>query len=132
MSAAKETFSAKAERCWRPLPDWVKQLAIEADRTSASMAARRLGYSVGVVSAVIGNAYKGNIEAVAGKVKGALMGHEVLCPVLGEVRRDRCLSEQKRGFIGTSALRTRLYNACRNGCEHSLINKKQGGEDVPA
>ena len=123
----KESFAQIVARLWgSSAPDWVVVLAEEADRTSATAAARRIGYTGGVLSAVFRNAYKGDVRSVAGKVKGALLGHTVECPVLGEVRRDRCLDEQKKTFTGTSALRTRLYHACRSGCVHSRLGSTKG------
>ena len=128
----KETFTELAAKHWgAAAPDWIMALAAEADRHTATKAASRIGYSTGAVSSVIRNTYKGNLEAVAENVKGALLGHSVECPVLGEIRKDQCNAEQKKSFTGTSAIRTRLYNACRGGCMHSRTGSaKEGGHDV--
>ena len=121
------TASAKADAAWaNAAPDWVRVLAEEASRTSMISTARRIGYSTGVVSAVIANKYKGDLASVEARVRGALLSEEVECPVLGAVRKDRCADEQKKAFTGTSALRTRIYNACRSGCIHSRLNKGAG------
>lgn len=119
------TASEKAAAAWAgaAMPDWVRVLAEEAGRSSMGAVARRIGYSTGVVSAVIANKYKGDLGSVEARVRGALLSEEVECPVLGAVRKDRCVDEQKKNFTGTSALRTRLFNACRGGCVHSRLTK---------
>jgi hypothetical protein len=118
------TALQKAQTAWRDaLPDWVRVLAEEAARASMGAVAKRIGYSTGVVSAVIANKYRGDLGAVEARVRGALLSEEVECPVLGPLLKNRCLDEQKKAFTGTSALRTRIYNACRNGCVHSRLTK---------
>jgi hypothetical protein len=118
-------FVAKARASWdgRP-PAWVTALAEEATRSSGARAAKRIGYSPAVVTHVIANTYTGDLKRVAEKVRGALMGVTVQCPVLGEIGRDRCLDEQAVGFCGTSSIRSRLYRACRSGCPHSQLAKE--------
>jgi len=124
--ANKTDFVGNARRNWGDaLPDWVVALAEEASRTSGVAAARRLGYSPAVVTGVINATYPGDMGAVEEKVRGALMGVEVECPILGEIGRDRCLDEQKKKFRGTSAIRTRLYAACRGGCPHSRLKSTE-------
>lgn len=113
----------KARRAWgAEIPAWVEALAEEATRTSGAAAARRIGYSQGVVSGVLARNYKGDYAAVEGKVSGALMGATVMCPGgYGEIPRDRCLDLQK-GFLATSSARARVYQVCRSGtCPHSRI-----------
>lgn len=118
-------FVATAQAAWgRTLPDWVDELAREASRTSGTLAAAKIGYSPAVVTHVIRNSYKGDIGRVAEKVRGALMGVTVSCPVLGDIGRDRCLDEQKKPFSATSSVRSRLFRACRAGCPHSRLATK--------
>jgi hypothetical protein len=129
----KTDFVANARRNWGDaLPDWVVTLAEEATRTNGVAAAKRLGYSPAVVTQVINATYKGDLGAVEQKVRGALMGIEVDCPILGEIGRDRCLDEQGKKFRGTSAIRTRLYNACRGGCGHSRLKNAEARHVQPA
>lgn len=138
MTAAvrSDTFRAKAFRGWgEALPDWMQVLAEECDRTSQSAVARRLGYSVSVVSAVIACKYKGDLGKVEAKTRGAFMGEIVVCPVLFEITRDRCIAEQGRKFAATSSTRAKLYRACRAGCPHSRLGQTFGlqgkeGRDV--
>ena len=121
-------FVAEARRAWGDgMPDWVRELAAEATRSTVTAAAARLGRSVGLVSNVIHGKYRGDLAGVEGLVRGALMGAVVDCPVLDKIPRDRCLHEQKMPRAATSPLRTRLYRACRAGCPHSRI---RGADDV--
>ncbi len=124
----KLSASDKAILAWNGLaPDWIMALAEKVDQLSGREAAKLIGYSEAVVSQVVANSYNGDLRSVEGKVRGALLGDEVECPVAGDIRRDRCLSEQKKNFIGTSAQRTLLFQACRSGCPHSRL---KGGGDV--
>jgi len=125
----KTDFLANARKGWGETPpDWIVRLAEECERTSASDVARRLGYSVAVISGVVLASYKGDVGKVEAKARGAYMGELVDCPILGEIERDRCISEQNHRHAATSANRARLYRACRNGCEHSRL--KREGDDV--
>ena len=118
----------QAREAWgEPLPDWIEVLAGEAERTTGAAAARRIGTSGGLVSQVLRGKYPGDLAAVEARVRGALMGQVVECPVLGEIGRDRCLREQGMPRIATSAVRSRLWHACRAGCPHSRL---KGGGDV--
>lgn len=118
-------FSANARSGWgEALPDWIMTLARECDASTATAVARRLGYSVAVVSAMVRGNYKGDPGAVEARVRGAYMGEIVECPVLGEIARDRCMREQACRHTGTSALRTKLRRACRGGCPHSRLARE--------
>lgn len=120
----KVDFVAKARAAYGDaLPDWVEELAIEATNTSAVSAAKKIGYSAGLISHVFSNRYKGDLIAVEQKVRGALMGMTVICPILGEIGRDLCLDNQKKPFSATSSIRSKLYRACRSGCPHSRLKE---------
>lgn len=99
--------------------DWTKVLAQECERTSQAQAAELIGYSPGVVSAVLKGKYKGDLNAVEKAVKGALMQAAVNCPVLGSLPTHQCLIYQRRGYANTNPIRVQLYRACRGGCEYS-------------
>lgn len=108
-------YLLKARAAWGDaLPGEVEALALEANATSGSAAAARIGYSPAVVSHVIANRYPGDMEQVRQRIRGALMGETVMCPILGEIGRDRCLIEQKRPFAATNSTRARLFHACRS------------------
>jgi hypothetical protein len=127
MSRIKIDFLAKAKAAWGDaMPDWVEALASEANRVNSARTAQRIGYSAAVLSHVFANDYPGDIARVEAKVRGALMGLTVVCPVVGEIGRDRCLDEQKMGNTGASSVRAKLYRACRGGCPHSRIRTEDG------
>ena len=121
-------FLQNAREGWGDTPpDWVLALAHACARANATEVAKRLDYSVAVVTQVVRNNYRGSLPKVEARVRGALLGEVVECPVLGEIERDRCEGEQGRKFFGTSANRARLYRACRGGCPNSRL---KGGSDV--
>jgi hypothetical protein len=116
------SMTERARDAWGTVPDWVLELASLADREGQKKAGARIGYSGSVVSEVINARYgNGDLGRVEEKVRGALMGLEVDCPVLGSIGRDLCLDEQKQPFRATSRHRAELYHACRNGCPHSRL-----------
>lgn len=128
-TAVKTDFIAKARAAWgEALPDWVIVLAEEVNRSSGAAVAKRLGYSGSLVSGVLSATYAGDFGNVEAKVRGALMGAQVRCPVLGEIGRDQCLDEQKMRSVGSSSLRARIYRACRAGCEHSRIRNAEASD----
>lgn len=108
-------------------PDWIAALADLADREGLRGAEKRIGYSTSALSMVINGRYRnGDLGRVEEKVRGALMGVVVECPVLGEIGRNACLDWQKKPFAATSSVRVAVYRACRAGCPHSTI--KGGGD----
>jgi hypothetical protein len=114
------SFLEKAAAAWgAPPPDWIAELAGLADREGLAGAAGRIRYSRSAVSTIIAGKYAGDMDRVEQMVRGALMAAEVECPVLGAIGRDRCLTEQKQPWRATSAIRVRLYHACRSGCPHA-------------
>lgn len=122
-------FVAKAQAAWGDLPDWVEALAEQAAATSGTLAAGKIGYSPAVVSHVLANTYKGDIAAVEAKVRGALMGETVVCPILGAIGRDHCLDQQKKPRVATSSIRSKTWRACRSGCPHSRLKLANGGQE---
>ena len=124
--SSKTDFLANAVHAWQgAVPAEVIALATEANRTSGAASAKRLGYSGAVVTQVVGNKYPGDLATVFARIRGALMGEMVNCPVLGEVARDQCLSEQARPFSATNSTRARLYHACQRCPNNRQILKGQ-------
>jgi hypothetical protein len=116
------TMQDKAANAWGgTAPDWVGELAAMAQTQGLNACASRLGYSPAVISQTIGNKYGGDLSKVEDKVRGALMGATVACPILGEIGRDNCLDWQRKPRAVTNAIRTRVYRACRSGCPHSKL-----------
>lgn len=118
----KISFAKKAAAAWgEALPVEVRELAAYADRHSGVAAAKAIGYSPSLVSHVIANSYPADMPPVFDRIRGALLGDTVTCPVLGEIGRDLCLIEQKKPFATSNSARARLFRACRSGCPHSRL-----------
>ena len=125
---SKTDFAAIARAAWGDdLPDWVLALAEEATRITGVAVAKKIGYAGAVVTQIVRRKYPGDMGRVEAKVRGALMGATVVCPILGEIGRDRCLDEQKKPNSATSSIRSKLYRACRSGCPHSRIVRSPDG-----
>jgi hypothetical protein len=120
-------YVQKATDAWGDVPDWVNELAQIADQVGQKKAAEAIGYSNGLVSQVINRRYAGDMDGVEQRVRGALMGLKVDCPILGPIGRDRCLQEQKEPFRATSAFRAQIFHACRNGCPNA---RPKGGKNA--
>lgn len=125
------TAVEKARLAWgEPLRAEVLALAEACDASSQSKVAKVLGCSPGLISYMIANRYPGDVETVLAKVRGAFMGEVVICPVIGEIGRNRCLTEQKRPFAATNSIRVRLFHACRS-CPENRQNK-DAADDIGA
>lgn len=94
--------------------DWIAALNAEAQRTSQSATATRIGYSPAVVNQVLKGTYKGDLGRVEESVRGAIMGATIDCPVIGEIPRNRCIDHQRRSgsFAATNPLRVQLHRNC--------------------
>lgn len=113
-SAGKLDPVAKAHAAWgEAIPKEVVALAEACRAETARAVAKRLGYSDGAVSNVLAAKYAGDMARVFTAIRGALMGETALCPILGEIALDRCLSEQKTPFAATNSTRARLFHACK-------------------
>lgn len=113
-------FLDKVRDAYGEPADWLVELARITDTEGLRGAASRIGYSRSAISNVLNGKYaRGDLVRVEEMVRGALMAATVDCPVLGEIGRDRCLTEQDEPFRATSAFRAQLYHACRSGCPHA-------------
>ena len=118
MNAGKPDQIARAHAAWgEEMPAEVLALATACKARTSRKVAEQLGYSDAVVSHVLSAKYPGDTAKVFAKIRGALMGETVMCPILDEIGRDRCLSEQAKPFAATSSTRARLFHACRI-CPH--------------
>lgn len=114
MSAPRNDQVAKAQAAWgEEMPAEVLALAQACKARTSRAIAQQLGYSDAVISHVLGGKYPGDLPKVFAKIRGALMGETVMCPILDEIGRDRCLSEQIKPFAATNSTRARLYHACK-------------------
>jgi hypothetical protein len=113
-SPGKLDAVAKARGAWgETIPAEVLALAEACKAVTSRAVAKRLGYSDAVVSHVLAAKYPGDMAKVFATIRGALMGEVVLCPILDEIGRDRCLSEQAKPFAATNSTRARLFHACK-------------------
>jgi hypothetical protein len=103
---------------WGELPDWIVVLADEVDRTSLRDVAARLQLGKSTLNEVLRNSYKGRVDNVEAKVRGAFMGDTVECPVLDEIAVDLCLINQRLPFSTANPIRVALHRACPT-CRHN-------------
>lgn len=122
---APPDFHARARAGWGTPPEWIMCLADACARTTQTAVAAQLGVSGSMLSQALANRYPGDMVALEQRVRGALMGSTVDCPVLRVIRADRCLTEQQARFSSASSIRIRLYHECRAGCPHSRL---KGGQ----
>lgn len=123
--AVKATNVEKATAAWQgEMPDWVGVLAANCDVTSQAQVAIAISYSSPVVSAVISNTYKGNLQAVELAVRGAFNNLQAGCPVLGDIPMQRCLENQRLPFASHNPIRRELFYSCRAGCPHSRLKQE--------
>jgi len=119
------SFELKCRMAWgNNTPDWVAELAVLADQHGLKAAGERIKYSYGAISSIINNKYKGDLKAVEGAVRGALMGLTVNCPAQGPIGRHQCLNWQSLPYGTSDSTRVRVYRACRSGCPHSRLKQK--------
>ncbi len=121
----QRTMVEKAGDAWGDMPEWVSKLAGRADAKGLNAVAKEIGYSAATLSTVLHNKYRGDVDRVEAKVRGALMAETVMCPVYGEIGRNRCLDIQDLPFAATNSDRVRAYRACRSAtrvCPHSKVN----------
>ena len=115
----------KARLYWGDnLPDWIRILAEECDKTSQGKVAARIKYSKATISLVLKNDYKGTIAAV---IRAVLMNSTHECPVFGEILTRDCLFNQAQPFSNSgNQNRIRLFRACRQ-CK---FNRTKENADV--
>lgn len=116
-----------AEEAWgTPLPDWVRALAIQCQRTSQNDVARQLGRAPAVVSTVLRKKYTADTARIEERVRGVFMDGKVICPAMGDLPMNECQDwrEKARTFAAGNPLRTRMFRACR-ACP---LNQKEAEE----
>lgn len=119
---AHVSMQQKAEAGWEGnVPDWIAVLADLTEAHGLKQISIRVGVSKATISQAISNTYRADLATVQKKVRGALMGETITCPVLGEIGADTCLDWQAKPRVITNAMRSRVYHACRNGCPFSRL-----------
>ena len=94
-------------------PDWIISLQAACNERTQAAVSLEIGYSKTVVSQVLNGVYPGDLGAVEQAVKGALMNAVVECPVLGEMRMDACLENQRKPFKPINHISVSLFSACQ-------------------
>ncbi|MDE2468835.1 MAG: helix-turn-helix transcriptional regulator [Bradyrhizobium sp.] len=110
--------------------DWLEILRAACAGGSQRDVSQKLGYSQTVVNQVLKGSYKGDLKRVRAAVEGALMQHEVECPVCGVIPRQRCVEHQRKPFTATSPMNVALYRACRGGCPNALNSAKPSAQNT--
>lgn len=104
-------------------PDELDALRAAVARLGTQAAvAKALGVSAGTVSNALNGRYIGDVDALAQRVRGALMNELVSCPVMGELSVKHCLDYQTRPLVFTNPTRVRLHRACKT-CPHRKAAK---------
>lgn len=125
------TYVEIARAAWgEELPDWVLMLAEEADRTSQSGAARRIGRSAALVSHVLRGNYAGRLDLIEEVVRARIAPTAIDCPVLGGTDSGVCLDwrTRSRAFQPNNRLAVMMYRACR-GCPRNRRAEDRDDDD---
>lgn len=98
--------------------NWLGALRAECQRTTQAQAAARIGVSETTTSQVLSGTYKANPIRIERRVRGALMGAQCECPVMGDVSTRVCQDVQERqpGKGGTgigNPQHAQAWHACR-------------------
>lgn len=123
----KPDLIAVAEEAWgTPLPDWIRVLAIQCQRTSQNAVSAQLGRSSAIVSQVLRAKYEAGTARFEDRVRGVFMNGCVECPALGKLPLQECQDwrEKARTFAAGNPLRTSMFRACR-ACP---VNQKEAVE----
>ena len=107
---------AVAEEGWgRPLPDWVRALAVACARTSQNKVAAQLGRAPAVVSTVLRNKYGADTARIEERVRGVFLNGLIQCPAWEALPLQECQDwrKQAKTFVPGNPLRRQMYHACR-------------------
>lgn len=116
------SHATKALDAWGDaLPDWVRALAEEADRTSQNLVAKAIGYSAATVSNIIGNKYAADTTALENQVRASLMAETIACPEVGEMSLAHCLDWRRRAAGEFQPLGS-VHRTMRRACKHCPQN----------
>lgn len=107
-----------ARQAWGEVPDWIEALVVacDAEGSSQSQVARRIGRTPGVVSAALNNKYRGSMTALENRVRAVLCAEQVSCPALGWISSADCLQwrDHAAAMNSSSPMMVQMFRACRN------------------
>lgn len=94
--------------------NWLPALRAEVERTSQTRTALRLGVSEATISQVLSGKYAANPQRIARRVRGALLGEVVDCPVALEMPLHKCqeIQDRKSGQ-GGNPVYARAWLCCK-------------------
>lgn len=78
-----------------------------------SKVAEELGVSAAVINTLLKDRYLGDVQKMAGRIRGEYMGETVVCPVMGLLGRQHCQTYQARPLVFTNPQRSALHSACK-------------------
>lgn len=103
----------KATLCWGdPVPEWVRLLAIAADKTGQKTAGAAIGRSGGYVSRVLRNDYPASYAEAEQLVSARFGNAEIICPEFGPIPKASCLRNRRRTGKPGNFLERRFALAC--------------------
>lgn len=116
---ADTTNHQRAVAAWcGQLPEWVKLLALHADRTSQRAVADRLGKSGGYVSRLINHSYAGSYAEAERQVRATFGDERVDCPVFGAIALKTCIRSRRRKGPVINFVHRQFAAACP-GCPNN-------------
>lgn len=80
--------------------NWLTALRTEVERTNQVCAARRIGVSPATVSQVLSGNYAADTTRISRRVRGAILGEQVNCPVAMQMPLNVCQDIQDRKTFG--------------------------------
>lgn len=80
--------------------NWLTALRTEVERTNQVCAARRIGVSPATVSQVLSGSYAADTTRISRRVRGAILGEQVDCPVAMQMPLNVCQDIQDRKTFG--------------------------------
>jgi len=112
-------------QAWSPAPDWIEAMARACDASSQAEIARRVGISRSAVNLVLKNRYRARCDAIEKRVRGALMGALVECPVLmTSIPLNDCMTHQARPYSSANFTLVQLFRTCPT-CPNRLMKPEE-------
>ncbi|MFN9279389.1 MAG: helix-turn-helix domain-containing protein [Betaproteobacteria bacterium] len=103
----------------KPLPaDALEALRRLCTTTSQAAVSRRLGVTPGSISQALNGRYVGNVERLAERIRGEVLGQQVACPLWGQLTLRMCQDKRETPLNAGNPLMVRQWQACR-GCIHN-------------
>ena len=101
---------------------WLELLRQKCEELGRRKVEAALGISKTTLSQVLNEKYPGSMDNIATKVCEVYSNDKVVCPVLGSITVQRCVTEQSKPFAATNPQRVKLWKACQT-CPLNKANK---------